>query len=606
MLTHTDGPERRNSLLHQYGTQLGRILDRNQAELAFARGVKLRRVDALMRNVVESSFDGIITFREGGSLETANPAALGAFGLEPEHLSRTSICDLLPELAGSVDQIFERLRSNAGHQEMTARRPDGQEFPIELSVSETRSEKGPLYVAIVRDITERKAQEAQLQHQALHDNLTGLPNRALLHDRLNHSLDLAQRMGEPMALLLLDLDRFKDVNDTLGHQVGDLVLTEVAGRLNKAIRSSDTIARLGGDEFAILLPAVSDLERARRVAERITEALLDPFRVIEGLELEVGVSIGIALYPEHADEGGKLLQCADVAMYTAKTDQLGIALYDHGKDHHSVRHLTLTGELRHAIDEGLLSFHYQPKIDIKSEFVVSVEALARWIHPVHGNVPPDEFILHAERTGLIGDLTRWAFDTALKDLVNWQQKGFDLSIAINLSARNLHEEGLPDMLDGMIRDYGVEPDRLVLEITESAIMIDPERAMEVVERLADLGFMLSIDDFGTGYSSLSYLRRLPVQELKIDQSFVAQMDESDGDLVIVRSTIDLAHNLGLTVVAEGIESGGHITLLRELGCDVGQGFHISQPLRESELTQWLENSDWHVATRSDTAAAKSA
>jgi diguanylate cyclase (GGDEF)-like protein/PAS domain S-box-containing protein len=597
--------ERRQSLLYRYSQQLGRIVDRSQAELAFSRGVKLRRVDALMHNVVESSFDGIMTIREDGRIETANEAALGSFGYSRDEIGRCQVTDLFPELSEVPDagDMATLLRLGAGHREILGQRKDKSTFPLELAVSETFMESNRLFVVIIRDITDRMAQQDELRHQALHDALTGLPNRVLLSDRLSHALDLARRANEPMALVLLDLDRFKEVNDTLGHQIGDLVLIEVARRLAKPIRASDTVARLGGDEFAVLLPAVTDLEQAQLVADRIVKVLNEPFHVVDGLMLEVGVSIGIALFPDHAEDGGKLLQCADVAMYTAKQEQSGIALYDQGKDNHSVRHLTLTGELRQAIEENHLEFHYQPKIDISTQQIVSVEALARWNHPEHGQIPPDEFISHAERTGLIEPLTTWAFTTAFEQLVAWRDTGLDLSISVNLSARNLHEERLPEVLDELFKSYAVAPDRLILEITESAIMIDPDGAMDVVKRLAALGLCLSIDDFGTGYSSLSYLRRLPVQELKIDQSFVYGMDQNEGDFVIVRSTIDLAHNLGLTVVAEGIENERHIELLQGLGCDIGQGFFISKALKIEDLNAWLKSSPW-AAQKNDVAAAE--
>ena len=596
MLVNSPAGERRRSLLDRYGSNLTRIMDRHEADLAFSRGLKLRRADALMRGVVESSFDGIVTFRPDGGIETANRSALQAFGYEIDQIASKQLVDLFPQIGSSHnDEIGELLRLGQGPHETEGLRKDESRFPVEVVVSETIVDGAPIYVAIVRDITERKLQQEQLRHQALHDALTGLPNRVLLGDRLVHALEIARRWQEPMALLMLDLDRFKEVNDTLGHQVGDDVLIKVADRLISAIRASDTVARLGGDEFAVLLPAVTDLASARMVAERIIEALRSPFDLLEGISLDIGISIGIALYPEHADEPGKLTQCADIAMYTAKQGQLGIGLYDEGKDNHSVRHLTLTGALRRAIEHDELVFHYQPKVDIRSLEVVSVEALARWDHPDYGPVPPDEFVLHAERTGLIEPLTRWAFGTALKRLVDWKDSGLDLSIAVNLSARNLHEEGLPNLVSQLLEEYGVPADRLILEITESAFMMDPEGASRVVQALADMGVRLSIDDFGSGYSSLAYLRHLPVRELKIDQSFVQGMHQNDEDLVIVRSTIDLAHNLGLEVVAEGIELGCHIEMLQELGCDLGQGFHIGRPMPAEKLPKWLRKGDWRKA-----------
>jgi diguanylate cyclase (GGDEF)-like protein/PAS domain S-box-containing protein len=596
MLVKPPGQERRRPLLERYGGNLTRIMDRHEADLAFSRGLRLRRADALMRGVVESSFDGIVTFRPDGTIETANRSALQAFGYEADQIVTKTLFDLFPMIGSSHhDEIDETLQLGQGPRETEGLRKDETRFPVEVAVNETNIDGAPIYVAIVRDITERKSQQEQLRHQALHDSLTGLPNRVLMGDRLTHALEIARRWQEPMALLMLDLDRFKEVNDTLGHQVGDDVLIKVADRLIGAIRASDTVARLGGDEFAVLLPAVTDLASARMVAERIVDSLRAPFDLLEGISLDIGISIGIALFPDHAEEPGKLTQCADIAMYTAKQGQLGISLYDEGKDNHSVRHLTLTGALRRAIEQDELVFHYQPKIDIRTLEVVSVEALARWDHPDYGPVPPDEFVLHAERTGLIEPLTRWAFGTALNKLVDWKETGLELSIAVNLSARNLHEENLPGLVAQLLQEYGVSAEKLILEITESAFMMDPDGASRVVQALADMGVRLSIDDFGSGYSSLAYLRHLPVRELKIDQSFVQGMHKNDEDLVIVRSTIDLAHNLGLEVVAEGIEFARHIEMLQELGCDLGQGFHIGRPMLAEKLPNWLAKGEWRKA-----------
>ena len=590
-------PERRKSLLQSFGSRYAQLTDRNQAELAFSRGVRLRRMDAMMRNVVDASFDAIITLNDKGCFQTANPAALQIFGYSLDELLTLTPQEIFSEYfkmpaLDSVSTLEAFLKLGRGPHETTGRRANGDEVPLELSVSETQNDEGVLYVVIVRDITERKAQDEELRHQALHDALTGLPNRVLLSDRLAFALESAQRTQQPMALLLLDLDRFKEVNDTLGHQVGDEVLIEVSKRLRQAIRTSDTIARLGGDEFAALLPAVTDLPNARMVAERIQNSLGTPLAVTGDINLDVGVSVGIALFPEHAGTPVKLMQCADIAMYAAKRGQLSVALYDEGKDSHSVRHLTLTGELRRAIEQKKLHFCYQPKIDIASRRVVSVEALARWTHPEFGEVPPDEFVLHAERTGLIDPLSRWCFGAAFAQIKDWQKDGLDLSVAVNLSVRNLLDENLPNLLKDLLESEGVSARSLVLEITESAIMNDPETAMSVIQRLSDMGIRLSIDDFGTGYSSLAYLRRLPVKELKIDQSFVTGMLSNEADMVIVRSTIDLAHNLGLEVVAEGVELPGHVDVLRDLGCDFGQGYHIGRPMRGEVFKEWLEASEW--------------
>ena len=579
----------RKSLLDSYASQLGQIVQHNRAELAVVQGAKLKRVDALMRNVVENSFDGILIIRGDGGVEMANDAALRIFGYRGGEIANCSIADLLPELDRGQGELAELFQLGHGHREMTGKRRDGTSFPMELAVSDTRHGETRLFIAIIRDITERRVQQDQLEYQALHDALTGLPNRTLLIDRLNHALDIANRQGEPLALLLLDLDRFKEINDTLGHQVGDMLLRDVAQRLVGPIRKSDTIARLGGDEFAVLLPAVTDLERARRVSNRILRALEEPFQ-LDSLSLEVGVSIGIAMYPEHAEDKSKLLQCADVAMYSAKQAQSGVALYDPLKDHNSVRHLTLSGELRQAILNEQLSFHYQPKLDLQTSRICTVEALARWQHPSHGHIPPEEFVIQAERTGLIEPLTMWEFNTALGQLARWHHGGLPIGMAINLSAGMLQRKTLPDLVAELLQSWKVDPAMLTLEITESAIMVDPDSAMEILGRLDGIGVRLSIDDFGTGYSSLASLKRLPVDELKIDKSFVIQMTENENDAVIVRSTIDLAHNLGLKVVAEGVESEQHIALLRGLGCDIGQGFYIGRPLPGDAFANWLRTS----------------
>ena len=555
------------------------------------QGARLQRLDALMTSVVQNSFDAILTIREDGRIEMANDAALRVFGYERDNFDGCRIGQLIPALSQHDGGLAGLFKLGYGHREATGRRRDGSEIPVELAISDTRLGDDRVFIAIVRDISERQLRQEQLRHQALHDALTGLPNRTLLIDRLDHALELARRHSEPLALLLLDLDRFKDINDALGHHVGDMVLTDLARRLVQPIRESDTVARLGGDEFAVLLPAISDLDRARSVSERILKSLDRPFEV-EGVTLEVSVSIGIAMYPEHAEDTSRLLQCADVAMYDAKRGHKRVSLYDPATDHNTVQHLTLPGELRQAIESDELSFHYQPKIDLRSRRACSVEALVRWHHPEHGVIPPTEFIGQAERTGLIKPLTLWGINTALAQLGEWLGAGLDIGVAVNLSARILQEEGLPDLLTELLGKWKVEPSLLTLEITESAIMIDPERAMEVGGRLAATGVRLSIDDFGTGYSSLAYLKRLPVHELKIDRSFVMQMTENENDAAIVRSTIDLAHNLGLTVVAEGVETERQVELLTRLDCDIAQGFFISHPLPVPELTRWMREAVW--------------
>jgi len=441
----------------------------------------------------------------------------------------------------------------------------------------------------VTDITERKKAEELVQHMAYHDTLTELPNRNYLYDRLLNAIRADEGEGKPFALLLMDLDRFKEINDTLGHHRGDLLLQQVGARLRSLLFAPDLVARLGGDEFAVLLPRLAKVEDIHVVIQKIQSALQPPL-MIEGLPIAVEASIGVALYPEHGGNPDSLLQRADVAMYTAKQTGRSCVIYDSNDDQHSPRRLALMGELRHAIEQGQLCLYYQPKIDLKTRRVVGVEALVRWQHPEYGFIPPDQFIGPAERTGQIKVLTQWVLETALRQCQGWRRPG--IGISVNLSARNLQEAGLVERVAEALQRTGEAPDHLALEITESAIMADPNTAMGVLTRLSQMGVKLSIDDFGTGYSSLSYLKRLPVDEIKIDKSFVIGMETDDNDAVIVRSTIDLAHNLGLKVVAEGVENQALLEKLSALGCDEAQGYYMSRPLPAEEVVRWCSESPW--------------
>jgi diguanylate cyclase (GGDEF)-like protein/PAS domain S-box-containing protein len=438
----------------------------------------------------------------------------------------------------------------------------------------------------LRDVSERTELQRALTHQAFADQLTGLPNRALLRDRTEQALRLAGRHGQLVGLLLLDLNRFKEVNDTLGHHAGDALLQQVATRLGVALRDADTVARLGGDEFAVLLPQVASIEDARAVAEKLCATIEQPFTIDE-LCLDVDASIGVALYPEHATSQEELLRRADVAMYAAKGGRLGYVVYEPHLDEHNPRRLRLLGQLRRAIAGRELVVFYQPKADARSGRAIGLEALVRWEHPEYGVLGPDEFIPLAETTGLIRELTSYVLQTALADCRTWLEGGYDLTVAVNVSARCLLDLTLPTEIAELLVAFRIEPQRLVLEITESTLMTDPARALEILNRLHALGIRLSIDDFGTGYSSMAYLKNLPVQELKVDRSFVAQMRDKHNVHVIVRSTVDLGHNLGLTVVAEGVEDEQTWRELETLGCDTIQGYYLGRPMAASQLTAWL-------------------
>jgi diguanylate cyclase (GGDEF)-like protein/PAS domain S-box-containing protein len=468
----------------------------------------------------------------------------------------------------------------------------GEERAIEWHSTLLQDNAGSIYgvLASGEDITEREYYIAELEHKALHDNLTGLPNRNLFTDRLKLALAIARREIRPLAIILLDIARLKEVNDTLGHHNGDIVMKEVAKRITLVLRETDTVARLSGDEFAILLPG-DDQASVARTVEKIQKAM-EPPTLIDGSPLDIEVNMGIAVYPQHGEDPNVLLSRADVAMRMAKTEVSGFCMYESSHDPYSRRRLNLLGELRQAIAQNELVLYYQPQVDIASGKVMGVEALVRWPRTGEDMVSPLEFIPLAEQTGLIRPLTLWILEQAVQQCDRWRTAGFDLMVSVNLSARNLLDPTLPDVLAKMLVACQLKADCLMLEVTESAVMLQPERALQVMERLHEMGVRLSVDDFGTGYSSLAYLKKLPVSELKIDQSFVFGMVTNDNDGIIVRSTIDLAHNLGLKVVAEGIEDRETLRLLEILGCDTGQGYLFARPMPPEEFSRWLSESPW--------------
>ncbi len=445
-------------------------------------------------------------------------------------------------------------------------------------------------ILLVCDITELKAKTDVLEHMALHDALTGLPNRTLLHNRLKHAILVAQREHKSLALLMMDLDRFKEINDTLGHRIGDLVLKEVGERLQGALRKTDTVARLGGDEFAVLLP-FADAEHAQQTAHKLINSLERPF-MIEGNNLYVGMSIGIAVYPEHGRDVDTLMKRVDMTMYVSKQKQDKITIYNPHEDVSSLEQLTLVDELHYGIEHDELILHYQPRVSYRTGHIIGVEALARWQHPQRGLILPAEFISLAERTGFIKSLTLWVLDTALRQCADWHREGVNINVSVNLSVRNLQDIQFPGEVVERLKRCGVSPTCLELEITESAMMVDPGRAMKILKQLNAIGVRLSIDNFGTGYSSIAYLRSLPVDEIKVDRFFIMNMMVDEHDATIVRYIIDLAHNLGFKVIAEGVERQEVWDMLRKLGCDAAQGFYISRPLTVPELTRWLRESPW--------------
>jgi diguanylate cyclase (GGDEF)-like protein/PAS domain S-box-containing protein len=523
---------------------------------------------------------------EAGTIVDANAAACTFYGYAREELLGRRLADISTMAVGDLSKrIGEVAARRRLHFEAQQRLASGEVRDVEVYSSHLDEATGrTLLYSIIHDITDRTRATEALRHQALHDGLTNLPNRILLRERMQEAILVAEREGTSLALLLLDLDRFKEINDTFGHQYGDRLLQQIGPRLRSVLRASDTVARLGGDEFAVLLPG-GEPGDAAALAEQLLQVLREPFMLGEH-RFEVGASIGIVASQEHGQDAESLLRRADVAMYVAKSSRSGLAVYTADQDHHSPDRLALVGELREAIDHDQLVLHYQPKVDF-SGGLAGVEALVRWQHPRRGMVPPDKFIELAEHTGLIKPLTRWVLDTALRQCRRWLDDGQNIQVAVNVSTQDLQDQCMPDALAGLLATWGVPAALLRLEITEGAIMSEPARAMDVLGRLRQLGVGVSVDDFGTGYSSLAYLKRLPVDELKIDRSFVRNLATDDDDAAIVRSTIGLGHELGLQVIAEGVEDETTWRLLERFGCDLVQGYFIGRPVVAAELDRWL-------------------
>ncbi len=436
-----------------------------------------------------------------------------------------------------------------------------------------------------QDTTDRHEQAALLRHRALHDELTQLPNRVLFLDRVQQAILSGRRNMKRFAVLFLDLDGFKEVNDTLGHKYGDILLKHVSSRMKSVLREFDTLARLGGDEFAVLLNDIIRVEDTKHFAEKMLEIFEHPFQV-DGFTLDMSASIGISLFPDHGDQVHGLIQKADIAMYMAKSSESNILVYSSSKDQHRLKRLILKSDLRHGIQNDQLFLLYQPKVNIKSFSVVGVEALVRWNHPEYGIINPEQFIGMAEQTGLIKPLTFWVLKNAMLQTKQWDNNGLHLPVAVNLSVRSLRDLKLTDQVVALMEETGFSPENLELEITESIIMDDPVQAMEIMTALNLKGVSFALDDFGTGYSSLSYLKRLPIQSLKIDRSFIKDMLEEEENEVIVISMIDLAHNLGIKIVAEGVEDEATMHRLSKIGCDEIQGFFFAPPISGKEMESW--------------------
>jgi diguanylate cyclase (GGDEF)-like protein/PAS domain S-box-containing protein len=545
------------------------------------------------RDLFENASEPIGTVTMDECFTEVNGAFERVLGYSRAELIGTHLTNYLaPEgIEASLRATERKLSGDAAtttyEQEFIAR--DGHSVLLEVSSRIVEDGGRPVGVqAICRDITARKQADLELRrlselnrHQSLHDHLTGLPNRVSFGQQVEHAISVADTDGSQLAVLLMDLDRFKEINDTLGHRYGDLLLVELSRRLESVLRRSDTVARLGGDEFGILVRQLSESEAdLEQALERILAALDSPFQV-DGLPLHVEASIGIARFPAQGRDVDLLLQRADVAMYLAKETGTPHAVYAPELDRHDAAGLTLLSELPRAIRNRELVLHYQPKVDVGTGGLAGIEALVRWEHPERGLIAPGEFVPAAEKTGLIEPLTRYVLDEALGQLARWDK------VAVNLSMRNLHDPGLPEEVARLLLKWELPGERLTVEITESAIVSDPEKMTGVIRELKRLGVGIAIDDFGTGYTSLAYLARLAITQLKIDRSFVHNMHADTDDAAIVRSIITLGHDLGLEVVAEGVETEATFDQLARLGCDMVQGFWLSRPLPPAALAEWL-------------------
>jgi diguanylate cyclase (GGDEF)-like protein/PAS domain S-box-containing protein len=572
-------------------------LERSLASIT-ALNTALRDSDMRTQAVLDNVSDGIFILDEAGCIESVNGSVSRLFGYGAEEpIGNLFEFMIAPERRDELDRVSPlptdsgRERSASGRAlETLGCREDGSTFAIELERTLITDEERTFTLAFVRDVSERKAHTEALEHLALHDGLTGLANRTLFSEHVSRSLAAAKRTGGQHALLVMDLDGFKQVNDTLGHDRGDALLREVADRLVATLREGDTVARLGGDEFGILPVDLTDLSAAAAIARKLLHACEEEF-VIDDELLHVSPSIGIAVFPQHGSTTSALLHHADLAMYAAKRSGKGHAVFDTAQEQRTERRLAQMLDLRQCVAREELVVHYQPKIDLVNRTVVGVEALVRWLHPVHGLLMPGSFMPEVERSDLIGSVTRWVMNEALRQQHAWRDEGIELAMSVNVAARSLGlDSNLPDTVAELTETWSTGRGLLTLEITESGL-IEPA-APDVLGRLHEMGERLSIDDFGTGYSSLAYLQRLPVDEIKIDRSFVTRLAEVGEDAIIVRSTIDLAHNLGLTVIAEGVEDEEALGRLLEYRCDGAQGYLFGRPAPAKELGDWLAASPY--------------
>lgn len=530
-----------------------------------------------------------LQFEKAGRLKEVNPAFSELF-----HFPANAGMDALLKIKSLKHVIRYTFESGYGTETLEVPHEDNDGNMRWLSCTSMGAlEDGRLMRIwlIMRDITESKTHIEHLEYQASHDVLTGLPNRTAIRDCLDEKIEQANQFGFQVALLLIDLDRFKEINDTLGHHYGDVLLKKIAPRINPLLMLSHSVlGRLGGDEFAVIMPSMPNQQEAMELALLIIEQIREPFDLGQ-MNVEIAGSIGISVFPHHGRDTSTLLRCADIAMYKAKHQAGGILFYANEMDEHSPRRLALMTELGQAIREGQMFLCFQPKVRLSDNKITSAEALIRWRHPEHGLMPPGEFIPLAEVTDLIIPITEWVIKNAIIQIKRWLDQGLDIRVAVNVSTRNLLDENLIDFIRSSLEESNLPPDYLEIEITESALMADPEHALDTLNKISELGVALAVDDFGTGYSSLAYLRQLPIDALKIDLMFVSHMCQNPQDEIIVSAIVNLSKNLSLVVVAEGVEDVETMNRLRDMGCDAAQGYYMSAPLNSEQFEDFYQR--WH-------------
>ena len=573
-----------------------RALRRTLAALQREESKAREEAEEHLRVVFQNAVEGIAIFTPNHLITSCNPAMATMFGHPVDAVPGMRITDLLRPIPGPEGGGFL-----AGQGETVAFRASGESFPVEMSVNETRLADRPHLIAILRDITERKQVERRLSYMANYDSLTGLPNRSLFRERLERAMDRTRRSGRQLALMFLDLDRFKNINDTLGHEVGDQLLKHVANALTANLRSTDTVSRnaedesgsitvsrLGGDEFTVLVEDIVNPNSATHVATRILAAIAHPFE-INGERLYISTSIGVTLYPHEAEDLDGLVKQADMAMYRAK--ELGRNTYFFYNDELNTamaeRH-ALEASLRHALERQEFRLHYQPKADLRSGRITSVEALLRWVPSEGPAIGPDRFVPILEEIGLISQVGTWVLRTACAQIAAWKAAGLPpLRLAVNVSAHQFRQRDLPELIAVHLSENGLLPSDLEVELTESILMEDSEQSRDILSRLGVMGIHLAIDDFGTGHSSLAYLKRFNVHTLKIDRSFVRDLPDDSDDSAIATAVIRLAASLKIRVVAEGVETREQAEFLRKMGCDEMQGYLLSAPLPAEAFPAWL-------------------